>query len=142
MEVLENWQKKGATHLGYMWVYHAPADGLVIFDYRPGRNKSGPAVILANYTGVVQTDGYEVYQSLFGNNKAIQHCYCMAHIRRKFDEAEGYDRERATWAVTHIAKLYAVGNRSRRPNRPCPKTLSSKSGLTNPPPPSKSFTNG
>ncbi len=108
MEVLENGSKKGSTHRGFMWAYHAPADGLVFFDYRPGRNKSGPAEILANYAGVVQTDAYEVYRSLFGKNRAIKHYYCMAHIRRKFDEAAGYDRERATWAVTRIAKLYAV----------------------------------
>ena len=123
MEVLENGAKKGSTHRGYMWAYHAPADGLVFFDYRPGRNKSGPAEILAEYAGVVQTDGYEVYQSLFGKNKAIHHYYCMAHIRRKFDEAVGYDRERAVWAVTHIAKLYAVEKQIREAEPPLSENL-------------------
>jgi len=123
MEVLENGQKKGSTHRGYMWAYHAPADGLVFFDYRPGRNKSGPAEILATYTGVVQTDAFDVYQSLFGKNKAIQHYYCMAHIRRKFDESAGYDRERAIWAVTHIAKLYAVEKQIREAEPPLSENL-------------------
>jgi transposase len=123
MEVLENGAKKGSTHRGYMWAYHAPADGLVFFDYRPGRNRSGPAEILANYTGVVQTDGYEVYQSLFGDNRAIKHYYCMAHIRQKFDEAAVYDRERATWAVRHIAKLYAVEKQIREAQPPLSENL-------------------
>ena len=30
----------------------------------------------------------------------------MANVRRKFDEAVKYDRERAGWAVSTIAKLY------------------------------------
>ncbi|WP_209332964.1 IS66 family transposase [Lunatimonas salinarum] len=123
MEVLENGAKKGSTHRGYMWAYHAPADGLVFFDYRPGRNRSGPAEILANYTGVVQTDGYEVYQSLFGDNRAVKHYYCMAHIRRKFDEAAAYDRERATWAVRQIAKLYAVEKQIREAQPPLSENL-------------------
>ncbi len=123
MQVLENGTKKGSTHRGYMWAYHAPADGLVFFDYRSGRNKSGPADILADYKGVVQTDGYEVYQSLFGQNKAIQHYYCMAHIRRKFDESAGYDRERATLAVTLIAKLYAVEKQIREAEQPLSENL-------------------
>lgn len=123
MEVLENGTKKGSTHRGYMWAYHAPVDGLVFFDYRPGRNKSGPAEVLAGYAGVVQTDAYEVYQALFVNNRAIQHYYCMAHIRRKFDESAGYDRERATWAVTHIAKLYAVEKQIREAEPPLSENL-------------------
>jgi hypothetical protein len=123
MQVLENGSKKGSNNRGYIWAYNAPTDGLVIFDYRTGRNKSGPAEMLANYTGVVQTDGYEVYQSLFGNNKAIKQYYCMAHIRQKFDEAAGYDSERATWAVTHIAKLYAVEKQIRRAEPPLSENL-------------------
>ena len=40
--VLSVWdnEKKDSCHLGYMWVYHAPLDGWVLFDYRQGR---GPA---------------------------------------------------------------------------------------------------
>lgn len=123
LEVLENGPKKGSTHRGYVWAYHAPADGLVLFDYRPGRNKSGPEDILAGYGGTVQTDGYAVYQSLFGKNSAIQHYYCMAHIRRKFDEAAGGDSKRATWAVRHIAKLYAVEKRIREAQPPMAENL-------------------
>lgn len=33
--------KPGSSHKGYMWVYHSPPDGLVFFDYRQGRDKSG-----------------------------------------------------------------------------------------------------
>lgn len=39
IQVLENSGKKGSSHKGYLWTYHAPADGLVFFDYRPGRKE-------------------------------------------------------------------------------------------------------
>lgn len=108
LRVLENDGKKGSSHKGFLWTYHAPVDGLVFFDYQKGRDKTGPEKVLRDFTGVVQTDAYAVYQSLFGKNQAIQHYYCMAHIRRKFDEAVKYDQDRATWAVDTIAQLYKI----------------------------------
>jgi transposase len=108
LQVLENDGKKGTSHRGFLWTYHAPVDGLVFFDYQKGRDKTGPEKILRDFQGVVQTDAYTVYQSVLGKNEAIQHYYCMAHIRRKFDEAVNYDKDRATWAVDTIAQLYKI----------------------------------
>lgn len=123
LEVLENGTKKGSTHRGFLWAYHAPVDGLVFFDYRTARNRSGPAEILAGYTGVVQTDAFAAYKKLFGPNRAIQHYFCMAHIRRKFDEAFRTDPQRAAWAVRHIARLYAVEKRIREADPPLSENL-------------------
>lgn len=108
IQVLENEGKKGASHRGFLWTYHAPVDGLVFFEYQKGRDKTGPEKVLKDFTGVVQTDAYAVYQSLLEKNESIQHYYCMAHIRRKFDEAVKYDKDRAAWAVDTITKLYKI----------------------------------
>jgi transposase len=86
IKVLES-EEKGACHLGYYWVYHAPVDGLVIFDYQQGRGQAGPKEMLADFSGVLQSDGYGVYGALFKNSDTVNQLYCMAHIRRKFDEA-------------------------------------------------------
>jgi transposase len=107
IKILES-EKKHACHLGYYWAYHAPADRLVFFDYQQGRGQEGPGELLQNFKGVLQSDGYSVYQALFKNSKQVNHLYCMAHIRRKFDEAVSYDKERATYAVKQIGKLYAI----------------------------------
>lgn len=107
IKVLES-EKKNACHLGYYWAYHAPVDGLVLFDYQPGRGQDGPKKLLADFTGVLQSDGYSVYQALFNNSDKVNQLYCMAHIRRKFDEAVSYDQARATYAVEQIAKLYKI----------------------------------
>jgi transposase len=101
-------QKKGACHLGYYWALHAPVDGLVLFEYQQGRGQEGPKKLLQNFSGVLQSDGYAVYQALFKNSQSVNQLYCMAHIRRKFDEAHDYDNDRSSYAVKEIAKLYGI----------------------------------
>jgi transposase len=105
--------KKGQCHAGFFWAYHAPADGLVFFDYRKGRDHTGPGEILREFQGVLQTDGYQVYQKLFKASDRVTQLYCMAHIRRKFDEAAGHDLQRASYAIKQIAKLYAIEKQIR-----------------------------
>ena len=99
--------KKG-IHKGYMWVYHAPADNLVLFDYRKGRDSSGPREILKEYSGILQTDGYSVYESLYGNHKQVMLVYCMAHARRKFVDALSNDKEKATQVLEIMQHLYKL----------------------------------
>lgn len=106
-------QKKEGCHLGYYWALHAPADGLVLFEYQQGRNQDGPKKLLQNFTGVLQSDGYAVYQALFKNSQTVNQLYCMAHIRRKFDEAASYDKERSAYAVKAIANLYGIEKQIR-----------------------------
>ncbi|MGJ1211201.1 MULTISPECIES: IS66 family transposase [Sphingobacterium] len=45
IKVLES-DKKGAAHTGYYWVYHAPLDGIVLFDYSPTRVFALPSTYL------------------------------------------------------------------------------------------------
>jgi transposase len=59
LKVLDRNHKNG-IHQGYIWLYHAPADRLVLFDYQKGRSVYGPKRILADYRGIIQTDGYSV----------------------------------------------------------------------------------
>jgi transposase len=48
---------RGTTHRGYHWVYHAPQERLVLFDYREGRGREGPTECLKDFKGFLQTDG-------------------------------------------------------------------------------------
>ena len=98
---------KGKAHLGYMWVYRSPQNGLVYFDYRKGRGREGPQDCLKDYKGYLQTDGYQVYDS-FSLNEDITLVGCLAHARRKFFDAQNNDRNRATFVLTEIGKLYKI----------------------------------
>lgn len=77
IKVLDRDHKNG-IHQGYMWLYHAPVDRLVVFDYRKGRDQSGPKEMLADFRGIIQTDGYKVYDSLFGSHPDIHLTFCIA----------------------------------------------------------------
>jgi len=99
--------KKGKTHLGYYWTYHAPLSKLVAFDYQKGRGKDAPREFLEGYKGVLQTDGYAVYKQYYASDK-VTHLACWAHARRKFDEALSNDKKRAEYVLLEIQKLYAI----------------------------------
>lgn len=109
--------KKGTTHRGYHWVYHAPMERLVLFDYREGRGREGPNEILKNFKGHLQTDGYAVYEG-HDRKAGVTLFHCMAHARRKFDEAKDNDWARAEYALTEIQKLYAIERQARDNNLP------------------------
>lgn len=106
--------KKGATHQGYLWVYHAPVKNLVVFDYQAGRSGEGPKKCLKEFKGHLQSDGYEVYNHFDGDQITLMHC--MAHARRYFDKAKGNDQQRAEYALTQIQKLYAIERKAKEEN--------------------------
>ncbi len=104
--------KPGATHQGYMWVYHSPMQGAVFFDYHKGRSANAPLHNLQNFKGYLQTDGYAVYDA-YGRKDGITHLSCMAHARRMFDRALDNDREKASVVLQLMQQLYAVEQNAR-----------------------------
>jgi transposase len=104
--------KKGTTHQGYYWVYNAPLQNAVFYDYRQGRGREGPAKLLENFKGYLQTDGYSVYD-WFARQPGITHVGCMAHARRYFEKALSYDAQKAGQVMLKIQKIYAVERKAR-----------------------------
>lgn len=104
--------KKGASHRGYLWAYHAVPSRIAFFDYRKTRGKAGPMCVLAGYKGWLQVDGYSAYEE-FELREGIGLVACMAHIRRKFEHALAYDRPNATYMLGLIQKLYAIEREAR-----------------------------
>ena len=104
--------KPGATHKGYHWVYYSPLNKLVCFDYRKGRGREGPEEFLQSFQGALQTDGYTAYNK-FENQQGITLLACMAHARRKFEQALDNDPDRAKYAMEKIQKLYTIESKAR-----------------------------
>jgi transposase len=114
--------KKGTTHRGYHWVYRSPLKNMVLFDYREGRGREGPHEILKDFKGWLQTDGYAVYED-FDRMPGVTLLHCMAHARRKFDEAKDNDLARASYALTEIQKLYALEREAKMKGLPAEERL-------------------
>jgi len=108
-------QKPGSTHKGYHWVYHSPLQRLVLFDYRKSRSREGPVEILKEFTGALQTDGYGGYNG-FEQQEGITLLACMAHARRKFDQAKDNDYERAAFVLKKMKLLYMTERKAREQN--------------------------
>jgi transposase len=104
--------KKGETHKGYYWVYHNSIEGLVLFEYQPGRGREGPQEMLKDFKGHLQTDGYCAYD-FFKDKEGITLLHCMAHARRKFFEAKENDKARAEYALKQIALLYGIERKGK-----------------------------
>jgi transposase len=105
--------KKGKTHQGYLWAYLDPINRLVVFDYQPGRGREGPLECLQNFKGgYLQTDAYNAYE-IFAGRKGIVLIHCMAHARRHFFKAKDNDLKRAEYALGKIQELYALEEHAR-----------------------------
>lgn len=100
-------EKKGATHVGYQWIYLDPVRNVVFYNYQQGRSQMHPAQMLHSFKGIIQTDGYSGYNKVAGSAD-INQIYCMAHARRYFERALDNDPQRAEYFLKEVQKLYDI----------------------------------
>ena len=79
---------KTAQSQSYIWVQRGgpPEAPVTLYDYDPSRSHSVPMRLLEGFKGSLQTDAYEGYGPVCRDSQLIS-MGCMAHARRKFDEA-------------------------------------------------------
>lgn len=98
---------KGKTAQGYLWFYAVPG-GDVILDFHRSRGLLPVQQRLKDFVGTIQTDAYQVYQSLERKESDIQRIGCLAHARRRFYEALKENLPDAIWFINQIRLLYKV----------------------------------
>jgi len=104
--------EKHKTIKGYIWMIRAVMPDLVFFHYDHGSRAQKVALqLFKDFQGVIQTDGYAVYD-IYENKKGVLPIGCWAHCRRVFDEALKEDEARATYALEQIGLLYDVERRA------------------------------
>jgi len=100
------------TKTTYLWQYRGFEGGdapYTVFDFALTRAHTAPKAFLGEFDGTLLTDGYTAYRSL----PNITHAGCMAHARRKFDEAMANSPVIAARAVALIGKLYKVEDKCK-----------------------------
>lgn len=89
--VLVNKNGRSTGAKSYMWVYrlgHMYKDQqIVLYDYQRTRNSSHSKAFLKDYSGICVTDGYQVYHKLERERDDLRVVECLAHARKKVDEA-------------------------------------------------------
>ena len=104
--------KPEAAHRGQMWVYFSPIINAVFFNYDPKRDIRAAKEILEYYEGIIQSDGYSVYQKIAAS-RLIQLIHCFAHARRKFFEAKISHPQLAEFFLSLIQQLYNIEQKAR-----------------------------
>ena len=102
-------RKGQSCRKGYAWQFRdvsAHPRGTFFYYHKGSRGGEIPRTQLRGYQGVIQNDGYKVYNE-FENVPGITVLACMAHIRRKFVDAQK-SNPLASEAVKYIATLYAL----------------------------------
>lgn len=108
--------EKHKTVKGYLWMVRAVMEDLVFFHYDQGSRAQKVALeLFRDYQGVVQSDGYAVYD-MYENKKGVLPIGCWAHCRRRYTEALTEDKARAEYALEQIGLLYAVERRADEEN--------------------------
>jgi len=104
--------KPGATHRGYMWAFYSPQTRAVAFNYDPSRSTQAAQVMLDDFSGILQTDGYTVYETI-AKRQDIELIYCMAHARRKFFDAQQTNSGLAQYFLSRLQVLYEIERQAR-----------------------------
>ena len=108
------------TQKSYMWLARGgpPGKPVFLYSYRETRGSRHIKELLEGFEGYLQSDGYEAYETAIKDNKKIIHVGCMAHGRRKFDEAAKVSKKAssANEALKYIRDLYRLERELRAMN--------------------------
>ena len=114
---------RGRTKTGRLWSYarddrpwQGPPPPAVAYVYSENRQGVHPRSHLAEFTGVLQVDGYTGFNRLTGDRPAgaVELAFCWAHVRRKFfDFHHATGSPIAAEALRRIAELYRIEERIR-----------------------------
>lgn len=100
----------GKSRKGYAWqFFDATPDshGLYFYYHKGSRAGAIPRAQLKGYRGAIQTDGYGVYD-YFEQQPDVTLLGCMAHVRRKFTDAQASHPKLARQAIEYIQLLYEL----------------------------------
>ena len=103
------------VRLARFWLYRgcdeAPYN---VFDFHESRSRDGPREFLKEFRGWVKVDAYGVDGGVYlGSGGRILASCCLAHARRKFDEAKSSHPTLAAQALGFFRQLYDIEDRAR-----------------------------
>ena len=92
---------------GYLWGVLQPKLKLIWYKYAPTRAGHVPEEIFKDYKGVVQTDLYAGYNTVYLPG-SVNRLACLAHIRRKFIECVQFAPYECNQIVQIFAEIYKL----------------------------------
>lgn len=104
-----------STRTGYFWVYIGDRwHPYVVFDYRDSRGRDGPAEMLRDFRGYLQTDAYASYESVVLQSAGrIIPVGCWAHARREFFDARLSQSRETHRVLGLVTQMYDIEDEIR-----------------------------
>jgi transposase len=103
---------QGKAAQGYLWFYAVPG-GDVFLDFQTTRGQEPPRQRLADFTGTIQTDAYQTYQTVVRKTERLRRIGCAAHCRRYFRRAVQAGDLRAIEFIAQFRLLYRIEDQAR-----------------------------
>jgi len=105
---------KGKAATGFLWFFSVPG-GDAFLEFCDGRGQDHPRQRLLPFKGTIQTDAYQVYQSLQRQRpRDLKRIGCLAHSRRLFRKAARESSAEAIWFIAQIRQLYRIEDEVRQ----------------------------
>ena len=98
--------RPGKSGRGHLWVFGRPG-GDLCFDWSLNRGKATAEQVVRDFRGLLQSDGYQVYDRV-SEGRQITQLGCWAHARRRFYEAYQAGESGAVHYLVLIRELYAI----------------------------------
>ncbi|EKR99412.1 IS66 family element, transposase [Leptospira mayottensis 200901122] len=131
-----NEEGKLNTSKSYMWVIRGfiREKSVVLYHYEPSRSAKFLEEWIQGFEGIIQTDGFESYDSLLKAKSRILHAGCWNHARRRFFDILKIDSKNAQagWIVKEIGKLYAIESKAKKDNLSSEEHLSLRQSESKP----------
>ena len=91
------------------WAWCLASADSVYYGIHPHRSAKAARSTLADFRGVLITDGYGAYQAALRDGPGhVVHAHCWAHVRRKFLDAEASYPELAAKPIAWIGRLFEI----------------------------------
>lgn len=103
------------VRLARFWLFRGfEAAPYNVFYFHESRARDGPSAFLQAFLGTVKVDAYGVNQGVYlGSGGRILASCCLAHARRKFEEAKSSHPRLAAEALAFFGQLYDLEDRAR-----------------------------
>jgi transposase len=103
------------VRLARFWLFRGfEAAPYNVFYFHESRARDGPSAFLQNFRGTVKVDAYGVNQGVYlGSGGRINASCCLAHARRKFEEAKSSHPRLSAEALACFQQLYDLEDRAR-----------------------------
>ena len=107
-------EEKRPSVKAHLWAYRGITVPLNVFDFTVSWHRDGPAMMLADFEGIVLGDCYSGYEGIaLASNGRIRRASCAAHARRKFTEAKtAYPLESAV-VLAKFQQLYDIEDQAK-----------------------------